>query len=622
MSEAFFPVNDLLRRKLQTSLIIISITMCVAATLSLLLFAENIGLEISLIAENKLTTGLSLIFPQFIIFIGFLVLVAGALIISFMVFVMMSQRVRDIGLMKAAGCPNDLIFGYFTTELLIVTFFGCLLGIVLGLIANSASTNLLNYFGFRISQKPINFWLVLLIFIVFFVLAFVLGAKPILDATKVEPAKAISPTYYLGVSKEPGFKVVSKSGFAFKVALRSLSRRKSATIRVVVCLIAVFILVTVAVAGGAIASQTTKSWVEKAIGRDVILIGHQDMCNQYKILLSGFYETRENLHFNYTDERYLMPETILNQLDKIPELINIDARLVLYGHVEEVPGYIIDPETAATSTVGDNRKGESIIVGVEPGKVLNEWFMEGEFLKENQTAEAVIGDSLAQKMFSRPLNQSIKVFGRNFDVTGVCVDTLNNGNVTYAPLKTLQNITNTYGCNIVLARMDSSADRVETLNQTRTKIKDISPELEVFELNEALDKNLNFLDNIWSIITFLPLFSLIAASLCSVGYVTLMVSEQHKEFGVLRAIGARPKTVVRIISEQVFIVLLSSYAPGIAMGLIITLLILIPEPVVSFCTIIYVAGLLLLSLIIILVFSLYPAVKFARKTILEILHSP
>ena len=158
MSETSFPINDLLRRKLQTSLIIISLTSCVASTLFLLLFSEKIGFGISLMAESKLTAGFSTLFSRFIIFTGLLIFVVGAVIMSFMVFLMMSQRVRDIGLMKAAGCPNDVIFGYFMTELLVVTVVGCFLGVVLGILADFASTNLFNSIGFQISQKPVNFW--------------------------------------------------------------------------------------------------------------------------------------------------------------------------------------------------------------------------------------------------------------------------------------------------------------------------------------------------------------------------------------------------------------------------------------------------------------------------------
>jgi len=618
MSETSFPMNDLLRRKLQTSLIVVSLTLCVASTLFLLLFGDKMGFGISLMVEDRLTAGLSTVFSRFIMFIGFLVFVVGAVVMSFMVFVMMSQRARDIGLMKAAGCPNDLIFGYFMTELLIVTFVGCLLGVILGTLADFASTGLLNGFGLQISQKPINFWLVLLVFALFFALALIFGAKPILDTTKVEPAKAISPMYNFGLSKEPGFKVISKSGFTFKMALRSLFRRRSATTRIVLCLATVFILVTVAVAGGVIADQTTKSWIEKAVGRDVVLIAHQEMCDQYELLLSKFCEAKAELQFNYTKEEYLIPESLLNQLRSMSGVIGIDARLVAKAHIREVPGHVFDPETGATISVGDRREGESLIVGIEPGNVLSEWFLDGEFLRESQQEEAMIGDSLAQKMFSKPLNQSMILFGRSFDVIGVCLDPINNGNVTYVTLKALQNVTGVSEPNIVIVRV-APTNRAEILNQIRANVTAISSGFEVFELNEVLSKNLGFLDYIWSTIMFLPLFSLVAASLCLVGYVMLAITEQRQEFGVLRAVGAKPRTVVKIVSGQSLVVLLSSCAAGIAFGIIITLLILVPEPLVTIYTVIEIAGWLLTALAATFIFSLYPAIKFAKKPILEIM---
>jgi len=618
MSETSFPMNDLLRRKLQTSLVVVSLTLCVASTLFLLLFGDKMGFGISLMVEDRLTAGLSTVFSRFIMFIGFLVFVVGAVVMSFMGFVMMSQRARDIGLMKAAGCPNDLIFGYFMTELLIVTFVGCFLGVILGTLADFASTGLLNGFGLQISQKPINFWLVFLVFALFFALALIFGAKPILDTTKVEPAKAISPMYNFGLSKEPGFKVISKFGFTFKMALRSLFRRRSATTRIVLCLATVFILVTVAVAGGVIADQTTKSWIEKAVGRDVVLIAHQEMCDQYELLLSKFCEAKAELQFNYTKEEYLIPESLLNQLRSISGIVGIDARLVAKAHIREVPGYVFDPETGATTSVGESREGESLIVGIEPGNVLSEWFLDGEFLRESQQEEAMIGDSLAQKMFSKPLIQTVILFNRSFDVVGVCLDPINNGNVTYVTLKALQNVTGVSKPNIIMVRVDPT-NREETLNQIRANVSAISSEFEVFELNEVLGKNLGFLDYIWSTIMFLPLFSLAAASLCLIGYVMLAITEQRQEFGVLRAVGAKPRTVVKIVSGQSLVVLLSSCAAGIAFGIIITLLILVPEPLVTIYTVIEIAGWLLTALAATFILSLYPAIKFAKKPILEIM---
>ena len=621
MSETFFPMNDLLRRRLQTSLIIISLTLCVASTLFLLLFSEKIGFGISLMVESKLTAGFSTVFSHFIIFSGVLIFVVGAVIMSFMVFVMMSQKVRDIGLMKATGCPNDLIFGYFMTQLLVVTLVGCFLGVILGILADFASANLLSSFGFQIMQKPTNFWLVLLVFALFFALALIFGAKPILDTTKVQPAKALSPSYYFGVSKESGFRVTSKSGLTAKMALRSLFRHKSATIRIIICLSAVFLLATVGIAGGIIANQTTKSWIEKAVGRDIVLIAHEDMCNQYRLLLSKFYEANEiSMIKNYTDAKYLISEDILARLGSMSNISGVDPRLVLEMRVEEIQGIEIVSGTADTYVeVGDSRKGNSLVMGVEPEKVLSESFLEGKFLKSNHSWEAIIGDSLALKMFSVPLNQSINLRGKAFDIVGVCLDPINNGNVTYVPLENLQTIAGVSKPNIIMVKTDPSADHTAVLNSIRSEIKSIDQKFEVLDLNEVLDKNLSFLGYIWSTIMFLPLISLFAASLCLIAYVMLTITEQRQEFGVLRALGANPKTIVKIVSGQSLVVLLSSCAVGIAFGIMTTLLILVPEPIITSFTVAEISGWLLTALAATFVFSLYPAIRFARKPILEII---
>jgi ABC-type antimicrobial peptide transport system permease subunit len=618
MSETAFPINDLLRRKLQTGLTIASLTLCVASTLFLLLFSENLGFGISTMAEDKLTASFSWVFSQFMIFVVFLIFVVGAVIIAFLVFAMMIQRVRDIGLMKAGGCPNGMIFGYFITELLLITFVGCLLGVILGIVANFASISLFNNLGFQIGQGQVNFWLVFLVFGLFFALALILGAKPILSTTKIEPAKALSPSYHFGVSKEGGFGVGSKSGLEMKIALRSLARHKSATFRIVLCLAVVFLLATVGIAGGIIANQTTSSWIEKATGRDTIVIAHQDMYSQYEKLLARFSETRASVTFNYTDGRYLISEEMLSNLTAMPE-IEIDARLILEMNVTEVQGFILGKETGETTTVGDSRNGTSLIVGVEPAKVLSDWFLDGKFLEENSVIEAVIGDSIALQMFTLPLSQKISVGTKYFDIIGVCIDPINNGNVTYVPVNDLQIITNISSTNIIIAKISPSANRTEIMSQIREKIRNINPEFDVFDLNDVLDRNLGFVGYLWSTIMFLPLFSLFAAFLCLIAYVVLTINEQHQELGVLRALGAKPATMVKIVSVQNLIVLLSSYAAGVAFGIIITLLILVPDPIITAYSVMEIAGWLLVALAATFILSLYPVIKFAKKPILELM---
>jgi ABC-type antimicrobial peptide transport system permease subunit len=567
---------------------------------------------------NRLTAGFSSLFSPFILFLGILIFIVGVVVISFMVFVMMTQKIKDIGLMKAAGCPNDMIFGYFMTELVLVALVGCSLGVILGLLADFASASLFNGIGLQIPQGSVNYWLVLMVFTLFIVFALIFGAKPVLDAAKVEPVRALSPTFHFGLSKEPGFKIISKSGVTLKIALRSLFRRKSATVRVVLCLTAVFMLVTVAVAGGIIAESTTKNWVERAIGRDVILIGHRDMVDRYELLLSKFYVTNGSSQFNYADEKWQIPDGILSQLMSTAEL-KVDPRLVVEAQVYEIQGITYGPQTSGTTYIGDNRSGTSLIVGVDPKKALGEWFLRGEFLADGANQEAVLGDTTAQKLFSVPLNQSAKLFGTVFRIVGVCLDPINNGNVTYIPLETLQNVTGVTKPNIIMARITASANRTSILGEIRADLSAANPEFEAVELNDVLDKSLGFLSYVWSSLMLLPLFSLIAASLCLIGYVMLSITEQRQEFGTLRAIGARPGSIVKIVAGQSLIVSIASCMAGIAFGIIVTLMILIPEPNVTGTTVIEIAAWLLIAFTGTFIFSLLPTVRFARKPVLEII---
>lgn len=161
MSKSGFPINDLLRRKLQTSLTIATLTLSVASTLFLLMFSSRLGSSVAS-ATGILTQGLGVIFSQFILFIGVLIFAVGAVLTAFIAFLMMAQRTRDFGLMKAAGCPNSLVGGYFMTELLTTSFAGSILGIAFGFLMDFVVTNLV------FSSYPMpSFWFAPVIFVVF-----------------------------------------------------------------------------------------------------------------------------------------------------------------------------------------------------------------------------------------------------------------------------------------------------------------------------------------------------------------------------------------------------------------------------------------------------------------------
>ncbi len=619
MSEISFPIKDLTRRKFQTGLTILGLTICASATLFLVIFGSNIGFEIAfLTVGGRLTSGFSNIFSRFILVIGLLNILAGAFITSFLVYMTMSERVRDIGVMKAAGCLSGSILGYFITELSILVFLSCIAGTIFGVGAYYISINLLNVLGFSVSQV-LSLWVILLIFLVLIIVSHIFGALPIIKAAKVKPAEALSPLQSLGTTFEFGRAVPSKLGFTFKVACRDLVRRKSATRQAIICLVVVLTLTTVTIAGGMIANQTTTNYVERAIGRDIVLVGHPNLTGHYVNLLSQFFEAKEMGSVDYLDPDFLISESLLPKFNNISGVRKVDPRLVLEASVLEIPGIIPDPNDPNEALViGDSRSDEALILGVEPELVVNEWLIMGRIFDKTDKKSTIIGDSLALEMFDDPQNQSIKIFEEIFDIVGVCLDPLNNGKVVYMPLNALSTALGQPGYNLVFLKINPSK-RSQVLAEIEKELS--GKNLEVVELNEILGKHVNFLNHIWSFVMFLPLFSLATATLCLLSYLMLSIAGQQREFGIMRALGAKPRSIMKIIFTQALLITLISGAIGISVGLFVTFAFLIPEPVISQNTLLYIAGWLLLALSLLCLSSLYPAMKAVKKSVVGAIYS-
>ncbi|MFQ6073952.1 MAG: ABC transporter permease [Candidatus Bathyarchaeia archaeon] len=620
MSSLAFPIKDLTRRKFQTILTMLGLTTNVATTIFLVTFGENIGLEIALITKGKLTMGFSHVFSLFIVIIVFLSFLAGVLITSFLISVAMSQRIRDIGIMKATGCLTDLVFDYFVTELLIIVLTSCIVGTLIGVLACSAFINLLNNFGFSLSQKPLNPLTVFLVFSAFAIASLFSGSRKIGKAIRVKPGEALSPHFTQGLSSQSKGFLPSKYGFTFKMASRNLMRRKFATQQAIICLSVVLTLTTLALAGGFIAKQTTQNYVERAIGRDIIVVGHSSVTTQYANFLSRFFETKTIEPVDFLDPELSISPSLVSKVRTIPGVVKVDPRLILETTVHERPGYIVDPEEPGYYiTVGDNRSSEAVVLGVEPENVLNEWLTIGRVLNETDKESAVLGDSLALEIFASPRRQRIEILELRFDIVGVCLDPLNNGNVVYVPLETLSKKVESPKFNLLFVKIDP-ARRSQVLDEINKEIS--GTQLAILELDETLEKHLSFLGYVWSLIIFLPLSSLVTATLCLLGYRVLSVASQKRDFGIMRALGAKPPTIVKLMVAESFLMLLISGAIGIFTGLFVSFVFLIPEPVITTDALFSIVGWLLFAFGLICLSSLYPAIKTIKEPITETMSQP
>jgi ABC-type antimicrobial peptide transport system permease subunit len=612
-----FPLKDMARRKFQTLLTTLSLVVCVSVTVFLVLFGENLGVEVVSFTGGGLTFGFSYILYTFIVVIVLLNSVTGVVIAYFLMSTATSERVRDVGIMKAIGCLTDVVLGYFSTELLIIVFAGCAVGTLCGIILDFASIGLLGLMGFQISAKPLNPLLIMLVFFSFAFISYILGMRRLIKAAGVEPAKALSPLFVWKTEHQPMFRLPSlrRGSFVAKMAWRDMGRRRSLTLQSVACLSVVVASITLAVAGGIIANETTQNYVERAIGRNVILIAEPSMAEQYVSLLNKFLGKGQSNTIGYLDEKYVIPSTVISALSAIDGVLKVDPRLVLENTVYENQATIPDPkEPAGYIVIGDHRSSRALIVGVHAERLVNDWLISGGSLNETEPNDAMVGDSLASAIFRSPLAQSFDTFDSEFKTVGICLDPLNNGNVVYVSFSRLSKIVNHAGYNVLLLKIDSDPSKhSQIINEIGTSLSGTG--LTMLELDKVLDGQKAFLSNVWALLLSLSLFSFVNAVLSLTGYLMLSISAQRRDFGIMRALGTKPKTVTKVILFETFLLVLAGGAIGLPVGITAAFWFFIPEAIISQTATMTIAVLLSALMAALCLSSLYPARRITKTSI-------
>ncbi|MEM2888317.1 MAG: FtsX-like permease family protein [Candidatus Bathyarchaeia archaeon] len=613
-----FPLKDLARRKLHSTLTVVGLAVCVCVVVSLFLISENLSVKITGFSETGLTFGFSAVFSRFIILVVVLSGVTGVFVVYFLMFTAVSDRTRDVGIMKAVGCPSEAIFQHFATEFFVLVLTGCLVGTFLGIALHFLSVSLLNGFGFRISVCPLNWQMILLIFTSFAVFSFVLCLRLTGRLARIKPVGALSNVSGDSSRQRSNLRALPIFGRSLtaRIALRSLGRRWPMTVRVIACLDVVMVLVTIIVVGGLVAEETMLSYVQRAVGSDVVLIAKPEVAEYYERLLNKFLQSDDTEFLGFLNEDYAIPSFVVSEIMGIQGVAKVDPRLVLEARVEEVQHISPNPNNPGQYVVvGDKRGTDAVLLGVQIESLVSDWLVFGEKLQNGGGRDVMLGDTLAASCFEDPLVQSLKVFGSEFRVVGVCWDTLNNGVVVYMPYEKLCSLVNCSGFNVVLVQV-KPLSRSETLRKVEDAVS--SSGLVVVDLSLSLDRQLSFVGQVWSLLLSLSLLSFASAVTSLVGFLMLSVSGQQRDFGVMRALGAKPKTIHGTVLFQTFLLVSAGAVFGFPVGLAIVLFFLIPEPVVSLNAVVAVALLTLGLIAALCLASLYPARKASMAQILTL----
>ncbi|MGB2341499.1 MAG: ABC transporter permease [Flavobacteriaceae bacterium] len=214
--------------------------------------------------------------------------------------------------------------------------------------------------------------------------------------------------------------------------------------------------------------------------------------------------------------------------------------------------------------------------------------MKGRFINQddiiNKTKYAVIGRLVARDLFNQedPIGKFINVGNSVFKVVGVFQDDGGDREerYIYIPYTTRQLLekSNDKLDRIILAfkpQIGHSGSVVfeRKLREFLKKKKSIDPSdpngIYIRNVADQLKQNQQFANVLQLIVTFVGLGTLIAGIIGISNIMVFVVKERTKELGIRKALGATPKSVIRmILQESIFITTISGYM-GLFIGIFV-----------------------------------------------------
>lgn len=256
----------------------------------------------------------------------------------------------------------------------------------------------------------------------------------------------------------------------------------------------------------------------------------------------------------------------------------------------------------------------------------------GRFLSEDGKRELVLGYAAARDAFDKPVEvgDTVGIDGNDFNVVGVMEEVggirgrqgaIVSPDITlYAPLDAATEFTGRNYYDGIEVRADSASATESVAERVEEAIKraHLTSEFGVVSSQRLLDQVEKLLSQFTAIVVTISLLTLIVSGVGVANMMLIGVKERIAEIGIMKAIGARDRTVLAIfLSEAAGIGLLSA-GVGCALGFVLLLLLqyfagVAALPVAPYLLVFS----LLFSLLITVVCGSYPAYVAARLAPVE-----
>ena len=251
----------------------------------------------------------------------------------------------------------------------------------------------------------------------------------------------------------------------------------------------------------------------------------------------------------------------------------------------------ITPRITISSEVGYRLKSNNYTVrGVGPHHQFNEMtvIMDGRYINEadifNKERNVVIGRLVKQDLFGNedPIGKFVNGGGRSWKVVGVFQDDGgdNEERMIYCSYTTLQSILKSsdevdqiivsYNPDIGYDGAIEFEKNIKKYLKSKKKIAPNDPKgISVRSASNDMQQNEQFSDALNYMIIFIGIGTLFAGIIGISNIMVFVIKERNKEFGIRKAIGATPNSIIALVlQESIFITTISGYV-GLFFGVLL-----------------------------------------------------
>jgi ABC-type antimicrobial peptide transport system permease subunit len=621
-----FAIKDINRKREVSYPFILVISLITALVVFLIHFTTSIGLSTFVTYDFKnpfyFSGGISIVFTDFTTLIIALMLILAFIIVIIITSTLITTKKRDIAIMKAVGSIPIRVYHFYLTEAYLVFLIGYVLGLIFGFISYGLFSLVMTLIGFPIYfyidfiYLPILFFSCLLgIYFVPGVILRKIGTKGIIQSF----SKDIPYDY--DASKGLTFipKWLSKIGYNFKISIINTIRRKGEFKRYIIVFSVICLILFTLTLGSFVLSNSSKEWVNKSQNEHIVIIGHQDVIENYALMYKMFSNPNifiTNDTIDFLEPQYLFNYSDIEAIGNFSEIEAMDHRLISFFHVEERDGYHCY-EDGGCYLVGEDRRAIIPIIGVNTTNLIQDFEIEGEYI-DIPYDDIFIGDGLAYNFFEFAFDQRIYIeeIDHQFRINGVIIDTFYSGFGGYVDLSFLQ------------SQLNSTENKINILliKIKNDSFNDIQPALESFilenlgadfsylNLNIPFENNLNYINNIILYPGFIILIMAIISIFSLYNYQKGGIMDKAKDFLIMRAIGTKYKFIKRIMFFEAFYIIVPSLSLSLGIGMILNSLILLQRTYLPHISIPFIIiGIFFLIFLLFNYLSLFPILKKIKK---------